>query len=43
MNDKVVIINGIETEVDRKQYLKYLRDNHKPVTWEIIERLEEDE
>ena len=41
--DKVVIINGIETEVNNKEYLAYLRQNHKPITWEIIERLEGNE
>ena len=38
--DNVIIQNGIETEVDDKQYLNYLKSIHKPITWEILENLE---
>lgn len=40
-NNNVIIQNGIEIEIDDKQYLNYLRENNKPITWEILERLEE--
>lgn len=41
MNNDVVIQNGIEVEMNDKKYLNHLRANHKPITWEILERLEE--
>ena len=40
LND-VVIQNGIEVEMDDKEYLNHLRTNHKPITGEILESLEE--
>lgn len=36
----VIIQNGIEVEVDDKEYLRYLQENHKPVSWAILEELE---
>ena len=41
MNDNVIIQNGIEIEADDKEYLRHLQETHKPITWEILERLEE--
>ncbi len=40
-NSNTVIINGIETEVNDREYINYLRSNHKPITWEILESMEE--
>ena len=39
--DNVIIQNGIEIEVDDKEYINYLKSIKQPVTWSLLERLKE--
>ena len=39
--ENTIIQNGIEIEVSYLEYLNYLKSIHKPITWEILENLEE--
>ena len=41
MNDNTIIINGVETQVDAKQYLMVIKKQRKPINWQFIEALEE--